>query len=142
MKYYVIGLLLLSLQTSALEITVNPGKYTNYFHFQYVLEKGKYVLNKKYGFNSGGQFEVFVPKSFFPVAAPNCRRHIIIRMPYSANEEKKAALYQRLLNNEDVRVTLELNPYVTVLNSHPLEVELQYCNVFFRHRGGDYYDRL
>jgi len=37
---------------------------------------------------------------------------------------------------------LELNPYVKVLNKDPLQVELGYCNVFFRHRDGDYYDRL
>ena len=63
-------------------------------------------------------------------------------MPYSTKEETKRSLYNSLVSNESVIVTLELNPYINVLNKKPLELELQYCNVFFRHRSGDYFNQL
>lgn len=135
--------MLLSNATFAADVTVNPGKYSDYYHMSYSLVPGEYQVNKAYGFNDGGQFEVLVPKAYFPITAPNCRKNIIIRMPWSANEEKKRALYQALLSaSEPVPVTLELNPYIEVLHKQPLDLELTYCNVFFRHRNGDYYDRL
>ena len=31
---------------------------------------------------------------------------------------------------------------LNVIKTSPLEIELQYCNVFFRHRSGDYFDQL
>jgi hypothetical protein len=34
-----------------------------------------------------GQFEVFIPKEHFPVAAPNCRKNIILRMPGVSHED-------------------------------------------------------
>lgn len=45
---------------SAFEIKVTSGKYSNYYHFQYKLCLEHYEINKKCGFNPGGQFEVFV----------------------------------------------------------------------------------
>ncbi|SIO20386.1 MULTISPECIES: hypothetical protein [Pseudoalteromonas] len=135
-------LLFISLQSYAQEIKVNPGKYSNYYHMKYELRSGQYELNTEYGFNKGGQFEVYVPKEHFPIAAPNCNENIIIRMPYSESEAKKRALFDSLVSSQNVTVTLELNPYINVLKTAPLEIELQYCNVFFRHRSGDYFDRL
>jgi hypothetical protein len=126
----------------AQEISVSKGKYSDYYHIQYDLTANQYSINTEYGFNEGGQFEVFVPKQYFPIAAPHCNENIIIRMPYSENEKRKRALYDALLSSKTVTVTLELNPYVNVLNKAPLDVELEYCNVFFRHRAGDYYDKL
>ncbi|AMO55517.1 hypothetical protein [Endozoicomonas montiporae] len=126
----------------ALEIKVNPGKYSVYYHFEYELRPDHYEINKKYGFNDGGQFEVFVPKKYFPIPAPNCNKNIIIRMPYSNKEDTKRALYEKLLQNKAVTVTLEANPYVDVLQEKPLKLQLQYCNVFFRQRDGDYYNQL
>lgn len=139
-----LALCLLSLLcgAQAQPIKINPGKYSDYYHMQYELKAGQYSLNANYGFNPGGQFEVLVPKEYFPIAAPNCNKNIIIRMPYSNQEAKKRALYNKLLASESVLVTLELNPYMKVLTKQPLRIELQYCNVFFRHRAGDYFDKL
>ena len=135
--------MLLSTATFAVEVTVNPGKYSDYYHIPYLLVPGKYQVNNAYGFNGGGQFEVLVPKAHFPIPAPNCRKNIIIRMPWSEHEATKKALYETLLTaTEPVPVILELNPYVEVLQEQPLSVQLTYCNVFFRHRNGDYVDHL
>lgn len=124
-------------------ITVNPGKYNDYYHMRYELIPGQYSMNLEYGFNQGGQFEVLVPKEYFPITAPECNSNIIIRMPYSENGSKKRNLYDKLLTAEKpVLVILELNPYVKVLEEEPLKVELQFCNVFFRHKNKDYYDSL
>ena len=133
----------LSKAAYAVEVTINPGKYSDYYHIPYSLDPGKYQVNKAYGFNDGGQFEVLVPKEYFPVPAPNCRKNIIVRMPWSEHEEKKKALYEELLSaSKPVPVILELNPCVRVLQDQPLSLELTYCNVFFRHRNGDYFNHL
>ncbi len=143
MKYLSsILVLLATFQLNAQEIKVNPGKYSDYYHIKYELTPDKYKVNSEYGFNKGGQFEVFVPKEHFPITAPNCNENIIIRMPYSDLENRKRALYNDLLSSKTITVTLELNPYIKVLNKDPLQIELEYCNVFFRHRAGDYYDQL
>ncbi|REL26303.1 hypothetical protein DXX93_06710 [Thalassotalea euphylliae] len=132
-----------AVQAKSLQVVVNPGKYSDYYHLQYELVPGKYQINQRYGFNSGGQFEVLIPKAIFPIPAPNCRKNIIVRMPYSANTQRKKALYDQLLAGQvSTTVTLELNPYVTVTNTEPLNFTLTYCNVFFRHKGGDYYNQL
>lgn len=129
-----------------LPIKVNPGKYADYYHLNFTLPSGHYRVNQEYGFNRGGQFEVLVDKAYFPIAAPNCRQHIIIRMPYSVNEAKKRTLYQALVTGQSFSVILELNPYVKRL-TRTKEVtsdqfELTHCNVFFRHKSGDYFDQL
>ncbi|WP_422473192.1 hypothetical protein [Endozoicomonas sp. ALB032] len=141
-KILTLFMLLFTAITYAEWIKVNPGKYSDYYHMQYELKSGEYRVNKHYGFNQGGQFEILVPKKYFPIPAPNCKKNIIIRMPASENEGRKRALYDKLLAAESVVVTLELNPYVNVTNESPLELELQYCNVFFRQKWGDYYDAL
>lgn len=135
-------LLLVLAQSHGTEIKINPGKYSNYYHMKFELISGYYKVNTEYGFNQGGQFEVLVPKEHFPIRAPNCNENIIIRMPYSKSEAQKRALFDSLVASQTVTVTLELNPYINILNSSPLEIELQYCNVFFRHRAGDYFDHL
>lgn len=150
MIYRVAVLLLLTLSSACstsskvplAKVTVTPGKYSDYYHLAYQLESGQYRINSGYGFNPGGQFEVFIDKQYFPIAAPNCNSHIIVRMPYSKNEAKKLALYQDLVNGQSRKVILELNPYVKVIDLANNKFELTYCNVFFRHKNGDYYDRL
>lgn len=124
------------------EIKINPGKYFDYYHFNFQLTQQQYQVNQDYGFNSGGQFEVLVDKAYFPIPAPNCRKNIIIRMPYSVNETRKRALYDKLSTGVTTAVTLELNPYVKQINDNPVRFELEYCNVFFRHKAGDYFDQL
>ncbi|NWL17206.1 hypothetical protein FHG08_16275 [Pseudoalteromonas sp. Scap03] len=143
MKYLLnILVLLISFQLNAQEIKVNTGKYSDYYHMKYELTSGNYSVNTEYGFSKGGQFEVFVPKERFPIAAPSCKKDIIIRMPHSGSEKRKRALYNELLLSKTITVTLELNPYVKVLKKDPLQVELKYCNVFFRQKAGDYFDQL
>lgn len=130
-------------QEAPQQVVINPGKYNDYYHLQYELIPGKYQVNKRYGFNSGGQFEVLIPKAIFPIPAPNCRENIIVRMPYSGQTERKKALYDQLLEGKvSTTVTLELNPYVAVTTTEPPTFTLTYCNVFFRHKGGDYYNQL
>lgn len=143
MKYLLnILVLLISFQLNAQEFKVNTGKYSDYYHMKYELTSGNYSVNSEYGFSKGGQFEVFVPKERFPIAAPSCKKNIIIRMPHSGSEKRKRALYNELLLSKTITVTLELNPYVKVLKKDPLQVELKYCNVFFRQKAGDYFDQL
>ncbi|MFK3862270.1 hypothetical protein [Pseudoalteromonas rhizosphaerae] len=81
-------------------------------------------------------------EEYFPITAPMCKKNIIIRMPYSKSEKRKRALYNALLLSKTMTVILELNPYVKVLQKEPLQVELENCNVFFRHKAGDYFDQL
>lgn len=128
--------------SQAVDIIVNKGRYFDYYHFEYDLAPGKYFVNDEYGFNPGGQFEVLVPKEYFPIKAPNCRSNVIIRMPWSDKEEKKKQLYAKLVDEQMVTVVLELNPYFNIVSADPPELELEYCNVFFRHKYGDYFDRL
>ena len=143
MKYLsIIIFLLATFKLSAQEVRVSSGKYADYYHIQYDLIPNQYSLNTEYSFNEGGQFEVFVPKTYFPIDAPNCRENIIIRMPYSDNEKRKRVLYDELLLSKAVTVTLELNPYIKILRKEPLQIELENCNVFFRHRAGDYYGKI
>ena len=141
-KFMLTSLLLFTLPIMAIQVKVNSGKYSDYYHIKYELTSGQYKVNSDYGFNKGGQFEVLVPKQYFPIDAPNCKNDIIIRMPYSENEEIKRKLYDDLVSAKNAVVTLELNPYVNVLKKEPLKLELEYCNVFFRQRSGDYYDQL
>lgn len=61
----------------------------------------------------------------------------------SSDVVKKRELYDLLKPaDKNVIVTLELNPYINIISEDPLELELQYCNVFFRHNNGDYHDQL
>ena len=143
MKYIITMIMLLSMvQANAQDIKVTAGKYSDYYHIRYTLTAGNYAVNAQYGFNAGGQFEVLVPKENFPISAPRCPKNIIIRMPYSENEKRKHALYSALVMSKKMTVTLELNPYINIVSKAPLQLELTECNVFFRHKAGDYFDQL
>jgi len=96
--------LLIAFHLSAQEIKVNSGKYSDYYHIQYELTSGNYSVNSEYGFNKGGQFEVFVPKEHFPISAPSCNKNIIIRMPYSNSEKRKRTLYNELLLSKTILI--------------------------------------
>ncbi|MFK3862115.1 hypothetical protein [Pseudoalteromonas rhizosphaerae] len=66
MKYFSsIMALLISFHLIAQEIKVNSGIYSDYYHIKYEITSGKYSVNTEYGFNKGGQFEVFVPNIVF-----------------------------------------------------------------------------
>ena len=124
------------------EIKVNPGKYKNFYHLEYELKSDQYSLNEEMGFREDGMFEVYVAKEIFPISAPNCNSKIIIRMPGYGPTPKVRSLFSKLDDNESVTVVLELNPYFEIVKHTPLELQLSYCNVFFRYRNGDYFDSL
>ena len=134
--------------------TDNNLKVTNindkkFYHLKFSLNKDNFEVNKKYGFNEGGIFEIFIPKKLFPVLAPNCRENIILRMPWTDETVdnagqyigEKKSLYEKLLNIGDnaQEVIIELNPYI---RTRGRDVELTRCNVFFRHKNGQYINRI
>jgi hypothetical protein len=104
------------------------------------------------GQSEGGEFEVIVQPSAFPVPAPSSCKGIIVRMPWTlysqppnvkANIVAKKALYDQILTIKSnsgghVNVVLELNPYITVMQTNPLKLQLSECNVFFRDVSGKY----
>ncbi|GFR70996.1 hypothetical protein ElyMa_003801300 [Elysia marginata] len=66
---------------------------------------------------------------------PDAHRHIAA----------KRALFEKIQTMKSegkgsVEVTIELNPYVTVLKRNPLALELSGRNVFFRQAKGQYID--
>jgi hypothetical protein len=97
-------------------------------------------------------FEVFIRANDFPIPSSGCGGGwIILRMPSTAQgeedakkkiEEKKAlwvSLQTIYVSNSGKQsVVVELNPYVRVLDPAGPKLELQYCNVFFRHAHGSY----
>jgi hypothetical protein len=136
-----------------------PGKYNDFYHVKYTLKKATICreLSDKRRLTStfldGGQFEVLIPKEQFPVSAPNCKKHIILRMPWTNPAllnaplfiEQKRHLFGQIEalkkgDVDEIDVVIELNPYVRVKNQAPLELELERCNVFFRHAHGQYVD--
>jgi hypothetical protein len=99
----------------------------------------------------GGQFEVIVQPSAFPIAAPEACKGIILRMPWTlysqsdaqADIAAKKALFDQLSNLKakhtgHVNVVVQLNPYVTVVQASPLKLRLSECNIFFRDVAGKY----
>lgn len=134
------------------DVTVTPGRYGPYYHMGYDLMAA--ALDYQYSDRTvrpGGQFEVRLRPSQFPISAPKCRHWIILRMSWTAPTdpgapEKIAAKEQLLRRIQALRhaphdvlpVTLELNPYVKVVERFPLRLQLTECNVFFRHSRGGY----
>jgi len=142
-----------------LNISVSKGKYRDYYHIQLDLKNTPYTFSKDEKGNlykdytqemlveNGGQFEILMPADQFPVPSPNCSNNIILRMPWTnpAPSKSKAFLSEKYQLFEDLKrkdgdliVTIELNPYVNVISQNPLKLELQNCNVFFRHSKGKY----
>lgn len=146
---------------------VSRGKYSDYYHLEYKLDKQSFSFGnddngKSYArytdadiTNNGGQFEILIPVSDFPVAAPNCQSSIIVRMPWTGKDSEngqtaiaeKLALFKKIRQlykgkGKPVKIILELNPYVRAFNKSPLKLELTQCNVFFRHAGGRYIDHI
>ncbi len=124
-----------------------------YYHLEYVLTKENIIslealTNTQFKIN-GGQFEVLIKKSMFPIDAPSCKSNIILRMPWSnpgvTNYElfidEKYEIYneiRRVYEADEIYsidVVIELNPYV-ILDSGDLK--LTQCNVFFRHANDRY----
>ena len=145
------------------DISISKGKHSDYYHLSYALTQDSFVFSKDEDGNSysnytaddltrnGGQFELLIPVSKFPIPAPACKSHIIVRMPWtniaSANMPMgiggKIDLFNslKLLKNTpstSLNVIIEPNPYVEVMSKSPLKLQLTGCNVFFRHANGQY----
>jgi hypothetical protein len=135
-------------------IVVNPGRYGPYYHMRFVLTAAAidFTASDRRA-RSGGQFELRLRPEHFPVPAPHCRSSLILRMPWTAPNVPEAtkkivakqALLERILTLEQnpqavVPVVLELNPYVEIVSSTPLQLRLTQCNVFFRQAVGGYVD--
>ena len=108
-------------------------------------------LSKKMLKMDGGQFEIYLKKTLFPIKAPQCNKELILRMPWTKSSlpgaekyiAEKIDLYQKLLaviegKKDSEKIIVELNPYIDVKNKEPLDIELTQCNVFFRHSHGRY----
>ena len=149
------------------DIHVAPGKYNEYYHLRFGLtpdnceltvplteRRHRYAGNNEYTFAEGGQFEVFVRTSAFPVPAPHTdREFLILRMPWTDPDHPKASrfiarkrkLFDAILAMKTrgegaVDVVVELNPFVNVLKKNPLILELSGRNIFFRQAHRQYID--
>lgn len=151
------------------ELHVVTGKYGHqFYHLRYLLTPGNCELTlphdqrpPRYGdsnastFEQGGQFEVFIPASAFPVAVEtpdNKPGFLILRMPYTAPDDQDAArkiagkrsLFDRIQRmkregKESVEVVIELPlNQVEVLEKHPLKVKMSGINLSFRQAFGRY----
>ena len=149
-----------------LDIVVSPGKYSDYYHVKLKLHSDdfelsiptskrttKYSDNNDYLFEEGGQFEVFIKRDAFPIPLKNSpnSKYIILRMPWTNPETPGASLFinekRRIFDElvgikessyESLSVAVELNPYIEVLDSSPLSLQLTEPNVFFRQAFGRY----
>jgi len=141
------------------EIVVNQSGDQTYHHITLDLTNadlsmaaGLMSRDLAYSIADGGQFEIFVQPGVLPIEAPGCQDGIIVRMPWTnpdlpdaddAMADKTALLAQfdalRDGQVEEVRSTLELDPYLT-LDEAGRPHALSQCNVFFRHASGRYVD--
>jgi hypothetical protein len=129
--------------SQAQEITINKGIYASYYHMAYQLDPETYTVNAGENFDKSGRFEVLVPKELFPVPAPYCPQDIMIRMPLSNNNIESKKLYDLLMKgNAKIDVVVELNPHFIGISTDPRELELLFCDVFFRHKLGDYHGEI
>jgi hypothetical protein len=107
---------------------VNNGKSGKsgalYYHLLFTLNTGNLtkfeVLSERQFKQNGGQFEVLLKEQSFPIAAPDCKSNIILRIPWVAGQlglAQKYLLYKTIMALTDnqkgtVTVAIELNPYV------------------------------
>jgi hypothetical protein len=107
---------------------VNNGKSGKsgalYYHLLFTLNTGNLtkfeVLSGRQFKQNNGQFEVLLKEQSFPIAAPDCKSNIILRIPWVADQlglAQKYLLYKTTMaltdNQRDtVTVAIELNPYV------------------------------
>jgi hypothetical protein len=118
-----------------------------YYHLHYLLNSENLLEIESYSQQefkqNGGQFEVLLKRSAFPVASPNCHSNLILRMPWvppGSDLSAKYDLYQNILavhsqRLDTVTVFIELNPYV---QENEQGITLTQCNVFFRHANSQY----
>ena len=145
---------------------VSSGKHLSYYHVVLALQpdmfelivpvskrQPKYTQSNGYEFTDEGQFEIFLWRDRIPVSAPTCRKYLILRTPATMPSShgavnkiaKKRELFEAIRNlktssSGSMNVVVELNPYVYVVRTAPLKLELTGCNVFFRQSKGEYVD--
>jgi len=135
-------------------VMVEHGKYGDAYYIKYKLTNHNFDLkNDGGGFSDeDGQFEIYLDRSQFPIASPNCERKLILRMPSTLsddkNREQSIAQRKRLYDDikslregkrESLSVNVKLDPYVKVKSKEPLVLQLEGCNVFFRTNKDDQY---
>ncbi len=115
----------------------------------------RYGGSNEYQFAEGGQFEVFVRNSMFPVPASYTDAELLIlRMPWTNPDlpgadqyiTEKRALFERIRNMKEsgtgtVDVVIEFDPgdrFVKVLSTNPPKLEVLGRNIFFRQAYGRY----
>lgn len=124
-----------------------------YYHLKYSLNKKNITYidsftNEQFTIN-GGQFEISLKKSEFPISSPNCKSNLILRMPWTNSEivnsnifiEEKYEIYNSIQNltkssqPNSIDIYVELNPYVEFKDG---EFNLTQCNIYFRQSNGQY----
>jgi len=141
-------------------IVISKGKYSDYYHISYTLTPDNTRLSlgdtrKNIFETENGQFEVYLDKNQFPIAAPMCQHTLILRMPgtnpfgHQAQQSisVKKILFERIqsminTHSGSIEVVIELNPYVEKIRNNPLTLQLTQCNIFFRQAQNRYVDYL
>lgn len=112
-----------------------------------LIEPAKAVDKGKFEQDMWGQFEIRIPKASFPIAAPNCKKNILLRAPgidpdKAGAQEKFEARWQLFQAIHDVadgkRASIEVPvevkhspgfaPYM-ILDAHG-KPTLEWCNAF------------
>lgn len=151
------------------DVQVVTGKNGHkFYHLRYLLTPAncelsisnqarhpRYSGSNAYTFEKGGQFEVFIRYSDFPVVTEtpdNKPEFMILRMLYTSPDQpnadhkiaNKRKLFERIQQMKtdakgSVEVIIELDK-VNVVSEQPLSVRMKGINLFFRHAFGSYID--
>lgn len=127
----------------------SPVYHTNYsssgkayYHIGYELTSKNLLavetLTKEEFILHGGQFELRIDKTDFPIDSPSCPLGLILRMPWVPSQHDlsmKYTLYQNIVASQKNKassqyVVIELNPYIERTDQ---KLTLTQCNIFFRH---------
>ncbi len=144
-----------SASSDTVSTTVTNNK--TYYHLKYSLTNENIIslnsLTMDQFVINGGQFELLLNKSEFPISAPNCKSDLILRMPWTNSEitnsdlfiQEKYEVYKNIKNLTDsgrinsMDIYIELNPYVEFTEE---ELILTQCNIFFRQSAGQYISKI
>lgn len=134
-------------------VVTSVVKDREYHHLEYILKQENILSLELLTDNqiraNGGQFEVFIRKSMFPIEAPKCETAISLRMPWTNPKladhqlfiDEKQKMYSKIKrvyehgDSHGTHIVIELNPYVEKVSEG---FKLTQCNVFFRHARGRY----
>ena len=94
-----------------------------------------------------GYFNIYLKKDSFPVTAPSCQSNwlkLTMKGSDAPNSlTRKRELWSKIQKVDSgeldqLQIIIELNPYVRIISADPLELELDYCNLWFRCAYGEY----